>query len=373
MQSKIVLSLQVSSLLLLAFIMPVSAFYFQMDYFQTDQLVYEVGETIEMAAKLTADFGSDGWCHVSFSVSTTSELIYQDAYFIPPSPEPRILQSSCLLTPDTISPGVNGSSGHAMFNIEMYDKYTHGESETIQVNITRGRLLAMPITPLEFEYGLNHTFVFRLGSRYNQDIFQEGLPVSAKLHDSGNQCVSNWIPCINSTGQIDFNLNNTSLPTGNYNLSLESNGTDSFEPFSDWFTVTILPANSSLTTISADPSVYCQSSDKMHSDSADIVVKHTNGRNDAINDSLLTWRTAFSNGTMNALQNGMYNCSIPFEAPPGNYVVNISATNLRYKPVNTTLMITAERRPIDFNVSLEETPIAGKSADFVLSIRDTVA
>lgn len=370
MQVKPLLPIQISCVVLLAFVMPVSAFYFQLDYFQTDQMVYEVGETIEMAAKLTADFGSDGWCYVSFTVSEDSQQIYEDAYFIPPSPDPRILQSSFVLTPNTVSPGVNGSTGHAMFDVEMYDKYTHGESETIQINFTRGNLLASPINPLEFEYGLNHTFVFKLGSRYNQDVFEQGVPVMAKLYDSGNRCVANWLPTVNATGHILFDLNNASLPTGDYNLSLESNGTDSFVPFSDSFIVSILPANSSLTVLSADPSVYCLSSNGNHSDSANIVVQHVNGKNKAITDSSLTWSTAFSNGTIDHLQDGKYNCSIPFEVPPGNYSVLIQATNPSYASVNTSLIIEAETRPIDSNISIKGKALAGKNVEFILSFQD---
>jgi hypothetical protein len=327
MRVKLLLSVQISCLVLLAFVMPVSAFYFQLDYFQTDQLVYEVGETIEMAAKLTADFGSDGWCYVSFTVSEDSRQIYEDAYFIPPSPEPRVLQSSFVLTSNTVSPGMNGSTGHAMFDVEMYDKYTHGESETIQINFTRGELLASPINPLEFEYGLNHTFVFKLGSRYNQDVFEDDVPVMANLYDSGNRCVASWLPSVNTTGHIHFDLNNASLPTGDYNLRLETNGTDSFVPFSNSFIVSILPANSSLTVLSADSTVYCLSSDGTHSDSANIVVQHLNGENNPITDSSLTWSTAFSSGSMNSQQDGKYNCSIPFEVAPGNYSIIIHATN----------------------------------------------
>lgn len=373
MRVKLLLSVQISCLVLLAFVMPVSAFYFQLDYFQTDQLVYEVGETIEMAAKLTADFGSDGWCYVSFTVSEDSRQIYEDAYFIPPSPEPRVLQSSFVLTSNTVSPGMNGSTGHAMFDVEMYDKYTHGESETIQINFTRGELLASPINPLEFEYGLNHTFVFKLGSRYNQDVFEDDVPVMANLYDSGNRCVASWLPSVNTTGHIHFDLNNASLPTGDYNLRLETNGTDSFVPFSNSFIVSILPANSSLTVLSADSTVYCLSSDGTHSDSANIVVQHLNGENNPITDSSLTWSTAFSSGSMNSQQDGKYNCSIPFEVAPGNYSIIIHATNPSYTSVNVSLIIEAETRPIDFNISLKDTALAGKSVEFILSVQDLLA
>ena len=60
----------------------VTAFYFDFQYFETDKLVYEVGESVDMVASLIADFSPEGWCYVSFAAVTELGPAFADEYFI---------------------------------------------------------------------------------------------------------------------------------------------------------------------------------------------------------------------------------------------------------------------------------------------------
>jgi hypothetical protein len=100
----------ISLLLITCIIIPVSAFYFDFQYFETDKLVYEVGETIDMVAKLIADFSGGGWCYVSFAVVTDLGPSFADEYFIPPSPAVRYLNSSYTILPEHTSPNTTGDN-----------------------------------------------------------------------------------------------------------------------------------------------------------------------------------------------------------------------------------------------------------------------
>ena len=105
---------------------PVSAYYFEFYYFETDKLVYEVGETISMVSKLIADFSQDGWCYVSFSVVTDQGLVFADSYYIPPSPDIRYPNSSYTILPEDTFPNLDGSTAYVIFNVEVYDGYSQG-------------------------------------------------------------------------------------------------------------------------------------------------------------------------------------------------------------------------------------------------------
>ena len=98
----------ISLLIITCLAIPVSAFYFDFQYFETDKLVYEVGETIDMVAKLIADFSNDGWCYVSFAVVTDLGPSFADEYFTPPSPAVRYLNSSYTILPEDTSPNIAG-------------------------------------------------------------------------------------------------------------------------------------------------------------------------------------------------------------------------------------------------------------------------
>ena len=131
-----------------AFAAPVAALSFDFQYFETDQMTYEVGETIDMVAKMIAEYDEGGWCYVSFAVVTDKGPVFDDAYFISSSPNIRYFTSSYIIIPEDTSPFPDSITAYVIFNVEIFDKYSQGASETIEVNITRGRIQARAITPL---------------------------------------------------------------------------------------------------------------------------------------------------------------------------------------------------------------------------------
>ena len=95
----------VSAITIFCLVTPVSALYLDFDYFETDKMVYEVGERIDMVAKLIADYDDGGWCYISFSVVTDLGPVYSDAYYISPTMDNRYFTSFYDIIPDDTSPG----------------------------------------------------------------------------------------------------------------------------------------------------------------------------------------------------------------------------------------------------------------------------
>ena len=157
MNQKIFFACILSAVLIFGFMKPVSAFSFELYYFETDKLVYEVGETVNMVAKILADFSEEGWCHLSFGVVTELGPVYNEDYFISSSSEIRFFNSSYIINPDDTMPGPNGTQAFAVFDIEIFDMFSQGDGDTIEINITRGHLTATPATPLILNYGQNTT------------------------------------------------------------------------------------------------------------------------------------------------------------------------------------------------------------------------
>ncbi len=354
-------------------ISPVSAFYFEFDYFETDKLAYEVGETIHMVAKVTADFSEDGWCYVSFAVVTDFGPVFDDDYFIPPSPETRILTSSYIIRPEHTFPGVNGTSGFVIFNIEAFDGYSQGASETIGINITKGPLTAYALEPLSVPYGTNKSFDLGIVSVHNSNITLSNSPVSIDIYNSNNELVVHSNDTTDNNGVVTVNWNSSLGPPGDYNLTVSCNGTDAFHLLSESLTLTVQPPESSLIVISHSNSVHCQSHDGSHTDLADLLVKHLNHLSEPINDSIATWSTEFANGNMASLGNGTYSSTIAFAVNPGLYWVNVTATNPSYQVALTSVLITAIQRDVIVNVESAQPAICGQSIIIDVVVTDQTA
>ncbi len=354
-------------------ISPVSAFYFEFDYFETDKLTYEVGETIHMVAKVTADFSEDGWCYVSFAIVTDSGSVFDDDYFIPPSPATRILTSSYIIRPEHTFPGINGTSGFVIFNVEVFDGYSQGASETIGINITRGPLTAYALGPLSVPYGTDKSFDLEIVSAHNSNITLSNNPVSIDIYDSNSELVVHSNDMTDNNGVITVNWNSSLGPPGDYNLTISCNGTDAFHPLSESLTLTVQPPESSLIVISHSASVRCQSHDGSQADLADLLVKHLDHLSESINDSAVRWSTEFANGNMTSLGNGTYSSTIAFAVDPGLYWVNITATNLSYQVAQTSVLITAIQRDVIINVESAQPAICGKSIIIDVVVTDQAA
>jgi hypothetical protein len=318
---------------------PVSAFYFEFHYFETDKLVYEVGETINMVAKLIADFSGDGWCYVSFAVVTDQGPTFSSSYFISPSSNPRYFNSSYTILPEDTSPGVNGTQAFVIFNVEIYDSYSQGGGDTVIVNITRGNLGVVPMSPLNIEFNANTTLDFKVVSIHNQSIPYRNSPVTVTLFNSTSYPILQSNTATTSNGAIQINWTDTTGPPGNYTVVVAGNGTEDFLPFSESFPLTVTRAGSNLTVLSVPSSVHCQTPDGSQIDSVDILVEQTTREGQPISASIIQWETSFSSGTMNALGNGLYNVSIPFNTEPGFHNVSLTSANPLYRNESESITV----------------------------------
>jgi hypothetical protein len=329
----------ISLLLMVCLIVPVNAFYFDFEYFETDKLVYEVGETINMVAKLTADFSPQGWCYVSFAVVTDFGPAFADEYFIPPSPDVRYLNSSYTISPDHTAPNITGVQSFVLFNVEIFDTVSQGAGDNIEITILRGQLDVVSVSSLSVQTGIASSLVFNVESVHNSNIVYANGVVNLHIENASSQTVLDVDTSTDAMGQTTLNWSDSFGPPGLYNLTVSSLGNEDFLPFSESFQVTVLPALSDLSIVSAPTSVHCQSPDGSQFDQADIVVEHINLDSIPVNDSLVTWETSFGNGLMTNQGGGQYTSTIPFQTIPGSHLVNITATNPSYQTAYASVLI----------------------------------
>ena len=329
----------ISLLLTVCLVIPVSAFYFDFQYFETDKLVYEVGETINMVAKLVADFSPQGWCYVSFAVVTDLGPTFADEYFIQPSPDVRYLNSSYTILPEHTTPNITGVQAFVLFNVEIFDTVSQGAGNNIEITITRGHLDVVPETPLIVQSGIDTTLTFNVESVHNSSIVYANDLVNLHIENSSSQTVLDINTVTNTGGQASLNWNESLGPPGAYNVTVSSIGNEDFLPFSESFQVTVLPALSNLSIVSSPSSVHCQSPDGSYVEQADIIVEHMNLDSVPVNDSLITWATSFGTGPMTNQGNGQYSATTPFQTSSGSHSINITATNPQYQTVQETVLI----------------------------------
>jgi len=329
----------------------VCAYYFEFDYFETDKLVYEVGETINMIARLTADFSPQGWCYVSFGVTTDQGPVFGNSHFIPSSTEAQFFNSSYTIMPEATSPGFGGTEAHVIFTVEIYDSYSQGDGDTVQINITKGSLQVSPLSPLSLESDNNATLIFKVASVHNDTIAYANSPITVTLLDSFMLVLFQEHTTTSSDGMIEFNWSSSMALPGHYTLTLSSNGTEDFLPFSQSFPVAVTQPSSNLTVITAPVSVYCQTPDGAQVESVDISAEQRNKEGDPITDSTILWETAFSASTMTHIGGGVYYTSIPFETEPGLCQVNLTAQNSLYMTEYESITIQVLPRPLQITSS----------------------
>ncbi|MFX1482617.1 MAG: hypothetical protein ACFFCP_05435 [Promethearchaeota archaeon] len=328
-----------SLLLAIGLAMPASAFYFDFQYFETDKLVYEVGETINMVAKLIADFGDQGWCYVSFAVVTDLGPAFADEYFIPPSPIARYLNASYTILPEHTSPNTTGAQGFVIFNAEIFDTVSQGGGDNIEITIIRGHLDVVPESSLSIQTGIDTTLKFRVESIHNDSIVYKDELVNLHAEDSNSQVILDTNQFTDSNGLIYLNWNESLGSPGLYNLTLSSNGNEDFLPFSESFQITVLPAMSNLSIISSPVFLHCQSPDGNYVEQADIVVQHSDLNLNPVNDSIVTWETSFGSGSMINQGNGQYSVTVLFLVGPGEYIVNITAVNPHFQTIRRSTVV----------------------------------
>jgi len=368
-----------ATLMTFCLVVPVSALYFDFEYFETDQMTYEVGETINMIAKMSASYDEGGWCYVSFAVVTDQGPVFDDTYYINSSPDLRYFTSFYTIMPNDTSPFPDPIVAYVIFNVEIFDKYSQGVSENIEVNITRGRVQVRPHSSLSIEANSNTSLSLSMASRYNESVAYSKLAVSVEIYNYEASLVFDNITTTDAHGYIQLDWDSIPFPPGTYTIQVSGNGTSSFHPFSDTLVMTIEPEFSSINVIAATENVYCQTPSGMTFDSANIIVEHVDKNSNPIDESNIEWKTNFANGSMISQGNGMYSTIIPFTTTPGMYQVNISAFNAQYQnasnyisveviPRNLTITITNHQILASRNVIIAVTLMDWQSGELIESL-----
>ncbi len=337
--------ISLSIIIVLGMSLSVTAFYFDFQYFETDKMVYEVGETVDMVARLIADFSPEGWCYVSFAAVTDLGPAFADEYFISASPNPRMLNSSYTILPDDANPGENGTTAHILFNVEIFDTVSQGAGDNIEITITRGHLTVLPITPLIVQSDSNTTLISRVVSIHDDNIEYANEPINIQIDNPIAETILDTNITTNPDGSFSFNWNSSMGLPGTYDLIVSGIGNEDFEGFYKSLPLSVVPTASNLTVMSAPSSVQCQSPDGSHFENVNITVRHEAADFSGITDSTILWSTGFGNGIMTPIGNGFYTTLIPFQIPPGFYNVNITTSNPKYQ-TNTQLI------PIDANENI---------------------
>ena len=338
----------ISLLLIACLVAPVSAFYFDFQYFETDKLVYEVGETIDMVAKLIADFSDEGWCYVSFAIVTDLGPSFADEYFIPPSPAVRYLNSSYTILPEHTSPNETGVQAFALFTVEIFDTVYQSAGDNIEITINRGHLTTIPLSSLSVQYGLNISFPLKIASIHNSNVVYSGESVILHVEDSDSNTVLHSNTTTTSEGMVYLNWSDSFGSPGLYNLTVSGGGNEDFLPFADSLQVTVFPAQSNLIIISSPESVFCQSPDGSQIEQAEIIVEHIDNDSNPVNDSTVQWTTTFGSGALTNIGNGLYSNTIPFNISPGSYHINLTATNPKYQTAEATSVVNVLANPLQF-------------------------
>jgi hypothetical protein len=352
-------------------IAPVSALYFDFSYFETDQVVYEVGENINMIARLVADFAPEGWCYVSFAIVTDTGTVYTDAYFIPPSPDIRDFSSSYTILPEDTFPGDQGVLAYATFNIEIFDKYSQGTTETIILNISRGGLNVFPLTPLSIGAHDNGTVSFLIASEHNSSIVLPDSPVSVEIFDSNMTELLDTVTMSNASGMVSIDWEPGTYLSGDYTLRITGNESDCFDAFSKTFSIAILPTPSYLNVLSAPATVLAQAPDGSNHESVLIRAQHVDANNQSLPDSIAMWSTPFSSGSMSYVGNGVFEASIPFTVGAGTYAVNLTAVNPSYQNATLSLPIQVLHRPVNVSISTSQL-LAGDNSIITIALIDSI-
>ncbi len=363
--------ISLSVIIILGLTLSATAFYFDFQYFETDKMVYEVGETIEMVARLIADFSPEGWCYVSFATVTDLGPAFADEYFISASPNPRMLNSSYTILPEDTNPGENGTVAHILFNVEIFDTVSQGDYENITITITRGHLTVVPVTPLIVQSDTNMTLISRVVSIHNNNVEYTNEPINVQIDNPSSETILDINTTTNPDGSFSFDWNSSMGLPGDYNLIVSGIGNEDFLGFSKSLPLTIIPTASNLTTISAPSSIQCQSPDGAHFENVNITVRHEAADFSGITDSTVLWDTGFNNGIMTNLGNGFYTTMIPFQTPPGFYTINITTSNLRYQTNNQLIPIVANENILHFqSVQINISAIHDNSTSIEFTIEE---
>ena len=365
-------SICISVIIILSLSSPVSAYYFDFISFETDQLVYEVGETITMVSDLIADFSETGWCYVSFAVVSDMGTAHTDAYYIPASTSVQHPSSSYLISADDTSPGIDGTQAYVMFSAEIYDTFSEGGSDTIIVNITRGHLEIEPLVPLITSYGSDTSFSFRIHSIHNENVVYSNNNISIGILNQIGESVLNTSTITDANGEFSFIWNSSIGPSAIYNMSISSQGDDDFIPFNESFLVTVEPAESILKIVSAPETIVCQSYDGSLFEYAELIVEHLDNEGIKLNDSSVNWSFNSAIGNLTLIGSGFYRALIPFHVNPGLYTINFSATSPNHQNAFNSTQIESVKRDVELSHLPFPIPVADSTFTAHISVDDII-
>lgn len=330
----------------------VSAFQFELYYFETDQLDYHIGETMELLSKIIADFSDTGWCYVSFAVVADSGTIYLDERMIPPSPEIRFLSSKYCIEPSHLLPGENGTNVYAIFNAEMFDGYSETVTETIELNISRGQLDCIALSDLTFEENTNATLFFQVVSRHNQSFAYAESDLLLTLSDNNSNQVFKRYVYTNESGIVSTAIEQDLLVTGNYSLQVLSNATAVWEPVNETFHIEVIQEKSYIHITGAQDSIVCQSQSGKSYENMTIEALHLNPQQNVIGNGIVEWSTPFCTGTTPIQSNGTFLIEIPIKTNPGTYTLDITASHPNYQPAMMSLPLNVTPRSMLSNITV---------------------
>jgi hypothetical protein len=348
MQQRRLAIISLSIIIVLGLTLSVTAFYFDFQYFETDKMVYEVGESVDMIARLIADFSPEGWCYVSFAAVTDLGPVFADEYFISASPILRMLNSSYTILPDDTSPGENGTTAHILFNVEIFDTVSQGAGDNIEISITRGHLTVVPVTPLIVQSDSNATLISQVVSIHDNSIEYANESINIQIDNPSAETILDTNITTNSDGSFSFTWNNSMGLPGIYDVIVSGSGNEDFLGFSKSLPLSVVPTASNLTVVSAPSSVQCQSPDGSHFENVNVTVRHEAADYSGISDSTILWDAGFNNGVMTNLGNGFYTTVIPFQTAPGFYTINITTSNPRYQANTQIIPINAKKNTLHF-------------------------
>lgn len=373
-QQRKLLILSLSLIIILGITISVTAFYFDFQYFETDKTVYEIGETINMVSSLIADFSNDGYCFVSFAIVTDQGPAFADEYYIPPSPNARLINSNYTIHPNHTSPGEDGITAYALFNVEIYDTVTQGASENVEITITRGRLTVYPTTSLIIQSDTNTTITLHVGSIHENTIVYPNEEIGVLIRNPSSEIIYNDNSTTALDGSININWNQSMGQPGIYDLTITGFGNEDFLEFTKEFQVSVVPKSSNLTVVSAPDFVPCQSPDGSYFDYANIIIRHEAADYTRINDSTIFWNSSFGNGYLILIDEGEYSVSIPCLIPSGLYTINITAINPSYQNTSLSILVNVVKNPLIFTtIQNQQSVVHGENLTIEFLIEEGIS
>ncbi len=362
----------ISTIVLLFAIHPVAAVEFTLTSFDTDKLVYEVGETIHMAAMLTADYEEPGYCYVGFYVTGGQGTIFSDAYYIDASPDPRTLYSSYTIHPDNVSPGINGTQVTAQFNYDFYDeRFTDAGTRSVVVNVSRGHLEANPLTDLRATKGKNVTFTFKINSIFSETIGLSNESVAIGIANK-TSLVYETSAKTSIEGIFSFTWLTENVTPSTYNLTVVTTGNDDFLPLNESFELVVDPPPALLNMTRHPTAVLCQSADGSSFETVTYEFRYLTEQNESIDGGILTWQSSFSNGSTTLYESGLFRVNVSFPVPPGIYTLNFTATHSSFQPASCIDNVTVVRRPLSILVLNDSNALAGSNYSLSLFLFDNL-